>query len=146
MMYKVLLFDFAGVLMRGIQPDGNVLINQELLTTLRPLKSEYDLCIYTSSYDLLHNPQVHSALTSLFRRIFFAKQLNWPKSEPESYLKIAQELGVEPASIFFVDDSPYNITAAQQAGVTAVLFQSNHELSEQLPFPPSVAVTTDFSE
>lgn len=142
MSYKVLLFDFAGVILQGVQPDGTVLINRELLTMLKPLKEEYDLCIYTSSFDLLHNTQVHSALSSLFKRIFFAKQLNWPKSEPESYVKLAQDLGVKPSEMFFVDDSPFNITAAQQAGVSAVLFQSNYDLTEQLPQLSSVPNTS----
>lgn len=128
--------------MQGVQPDGTALINRELLAMLKPLKEEYNLCIYTSSFDLLHNTQVHSALTSLFKRIFFAKQLNWPKSEPESYVKLAQDLHVKPQEIFFVDDSPYNITAAQQAGTTAVLYQTNHDLIEQLPQLSSIPMTS----
>jgi HAD superfamily hydrolase (TIGR01509 family) len=129
---KVILFDFAGVLMRDLSIDGDPVLNQELLTFLRPLKDRYQLCIFTNSFDLLHNQSSHSALSSLFHKIFFAKQLNLPKSQPESYLTIAQELKVKADEMVFIDDSPYNVTAALQAGVTAFYYQSNHELFEQL--------------
>ncbi len=131
-MLKVLIFDFAGVLMRDLSVEGDPVLNQELLTFLRPLKDRYQLCVYTNSFDLLNTPSCHSALSSLFHKIFFARQLNWPKSQPESYLKIAKELKVKPNEMAFIDDASYNVTAAEQAGLTGMYYQSNHELFEQV--------------
>jgi HAD superfamily hydrolase (TIGR01509 family) len=131
-MVKVVLFDFFGVLLRELNADGDPLLNQELLTFLRPLKERYQLGVYTNSFDLLNTPSCHSAISSLFHKIFFAKQLNLPKSQPESYFKIAKELKVKPEEIVFVDDTHYNVIAAEQAGVTAFFYQSNHELFEHL--------------
>ncbi len=131
-MYKALVFDFAGVIWQGENPDGSVSLNQELLTFLRPLKEQYQLSIFTNSFHILNTPSCHSAVSTLFHRIFFAKKLNWPKSEPESYLSVAKELKIEPSEMIFTDDATYNVLAAQQAGVTALHYQSNHELFEQV--------------
>ncbi len=132
-MVKALLFDFAGVIMKDIDDStGSVILNQELLTFLKPLKDRYRLGIYTSSYQLMYAPNTHPTLGSLFHTILFAKQLQWPKSEPESYLKVASELKLEPEEIFFTDDTPRNVLAAQQAGMLAIDFSSNHELFDHL--------------
>jgi len=114
---------------------GELILNQELLTFLKPLKERYQLCIYTSSYQLMYAPNTHPTLGSLFHKVLFAKQLNWPKSEPESYLSLARELGLAPDQIIFTDDTQRNIVAAEQAGVNAIHYNSNFDLFEQLqPF------------
>jgi enolase-phosphatase E1 len=44
-----------------------------------------------------------------------------PKTEAESYKKIAQETKVEPEEIVFITDDSKEATAAKSGGVTAVL-------------------------
>ena len=44
-----------------------------------------------------------------------------PKKEPESYRRIAREIGAGPADVLFISDSADEVAAALQAGLRAVL-------------------------
>ena len=50
-----------------------------------------------------------------------AKEFGEGKPAPESYLRAARELGVEPGRIVFLDDTPECVLGAEAVGMTGVL-------------------------
>lgn len=126
---KVLLFDFAGVI--SIQDFGQnpqLGLNRWLLNKLAALTSKQVAAIYTNSTYLTEDPELMAVLRSVFQEFFLASQLGLAKSDPASYLALAKKLNCQPDEIFFTDDSSQNVIAAQQVGVTAVLYQNNQQL------------------
>jgi HAD superfamily hydrolase (TIGR01509 family) len=54
----------------------------------------------------------------------------WGKPDPESYLKAAAELGVEPARCLVIEDTPSGITAARSAGMDVIGVTNTHTAEE----------------
>ncbi|MBS3904961.1 MAG: HAD-IA family hydrolase [Simkania sp.] len=54
------------------------------------------------------------------------------KPDPKAYQILLQTLHLSPADIVFIDDLPENITAATQAGIDAILFESAEQTREEL--------------
>jgi len=59
-------------------------------------------------------------------------ELHCAKPEPEIYRKAASAAGVTPEEIFFTDDMPLNVEAAQEAGFDAVVFRGGRALAKEL--------------
>jgi putative hydrolase of the HAD superfamily len=58
---------------------------------------------------------------SLFDKIFWSCDLGYRKPEPEIYLKVLEQIDVQPEKVLFFDDTPVNVEAAQALGINAVL-------------------------
>jgi HAD superfamily hydrolase (TIGR01549 family) len=61
-------------------------------------------------------------LTSIFHVHAMSFEIGVMKPAPQIYEAAARLAGVEPNDIFFTDDRPENVLAANQAGWDAVLF------------------------
>ena len=59
------------------------------------------------------------------------------KKEPESYKKIAKEIGLKPEEILFLSDNPDEIKAAAEAGMKAVrvVREGDAQFIENFPYP-----------
>jgi len=57
------------------------------------------------------------------------------KKEPQSYKKIAQEIGLKPEEILFLSDNPEEIEAAAKAGMKVVRFAREGEFEIIPDFP-----------
>jgi FMN phosphatase YigB (HAD superfamily) len=71
-------------------------------------------------------------LPTMFRVHALSFELGAMKPEPTAFEKAAQLAGMPPEAIFFTDDRPDNVAAAQRAGWDAILFQSPTALHEAL--------------
>lgn len=58
--------------------------------------------------------------------------IGYGKKDSDSYLWIANDLGVEVGELVFIDDSVENIEAAKQAGLQTIHFISNEDLINKL--------------
>jgi len=59
-------------------------------------------------------------------------QMNAGKPDAAAYQTAADLAGVAPEEVFFTDDSPDNVAAAQAVGVDAVRYASTPQLAEEL--------------
>ncbi len=59
------------------------------------------------------------------------------KKDPESYRKIAEEVGLKPEEILFLSDNPDEIRAAAEAGMKVIRFarEGENEIIENFPYP-----------
>ena len=73
------------------------------------------------------------------------------KKDPESYRKIAREIGLKPEEILFLSDNPEEIKAAAMAGMKVIRFtrKGESEPIEHFPYPQVESfeeIALDFSE
>jgi len=73
-------------------------------------------------------PEVGSA----FDQLVFSWRLGITKPEPEAFARAAERLDVEPARIYFVDDSAGNVDAAEAAGWRAHRYTNSLNLHAAL--------------
>ena len=64
--------------------------------------------------------------------MFWSAELHATKAEPAAYAAVLARLGVEPSAIFFIDDTPANVTMARSLGWDAVVFTANDPLIAEL--------------
>jgi putative hydrolase of the HAD superfamily len=69
-------------------------------------------------YALLHR----SPLAAVVERIFLSAELGLLKPDPAVYLKVADELGISPAAVVFVDNRAGNVAGAESVGMTGHVF------------------------
>jgi len=65
-----------------------------------------------------------------FKTIVSADDVQISKPHPETYLKCAQLLGVDPANCLVFEDAPKGVEAAQNAGMASVVLTTMHEKEE----------------
>ena len=61
------------------------------------------------------------------RKIYTSWQIGLRKPNVESYLAVADDIGVAPADILFVDDNPENVAGGKAAGLDARLVRTPAE-------------------
>lgn len=148
-MITTLLFDFSRVLLfpkdksyRGDlnplhdelskQPDYNFLdyfeLNAQLISFLKGIKDSCRLYIFTSG-TIQDAPEIQPTLRDIFVKIYSAEGIGYSKKDPSSYRFIANELGIDPSEILFIDDTATNIEAA---GLETLLFVSTQETIDSI--------------
>ncbi len=100
-------------------------LNEELLEYYASL--ELPKFIFTSE-TIQEHPAVEAKLSSVFKGVFSAKRLGLSKTDEKAYRTIANELGIEPSEIVYVDDNKNNIEAAKRAGGMTIHFESNKDV------------------
>jgi len=65
---------------------------------------------------------------SVFQAVFVSSTIGTRKPERDSYLFVADHLGVSPERFHFFDDSPDNVTGARRAGMSATHVTSFEDL------------------
>ena len=144
-MIKVLLFDFARVLLfpkdenySGKLNDLNKTVtdekhfkfedvfyfNEELLDYLRTVKDKYKLVRFTSE-TIQDDLAVVEKLDGIFENIFSAKEMGFAKTDPEAYRFIVSNLQCNPNEILFIDDNVENVNSAKITGMKTHLFTDN---------------------
>ena len=64
--------------------------------------------------------------------VFNSSDLGYAKPDPVVFDKVCSSLGVRPEACAFVDDSPRNVAAAQQVGLTSHLHHEQEALRQFL--------------
>ena len=83
-------------------------------------------------------------LRPLFGSVIDASQVIKGKPDPEVFLRVAEELGAEPADCVVFEDSPTGAEAARRAGMQAVIITTTHTAGEFAHFEHVVRVISDF--
>ena len=85
-------------------------------------------------------------LRPLFGSVIDASQVIKGKPDPEVFLRVAEELGADPADCVVFEDSPTGAEAARRAGMQAVIITTTHTAEEFAHFEHVVRVILDFEE
>jgi len=110
---------------------GTFLLNEELMDVYKSYSDKIPAYIYTSAYIQEHDP-VKKKLDPVFKRILSAARMGNKKSKASSYGEVCREIGVETHEAVFIDDSPTNVEAAEQAGLHAIQHVSNEQSIKEI--------------
>jgi putative hydrolase of the HAD superfamily len=77
-------------------------------------------------------PLRFSPVGQYFERIFISAEMNALKPEPKIYLEVAEELGITPEQMVFIDNKSENTDAAAALGITVHHFTGVEGLSDFL--------------
>ena len=80
-----------------------------------------------------------------FKAIVSAEDVDISKPHPETYLKAAQLLGVDPANCLVFEDAPKGVEAAQNAGMPSVVLTTMHEEDEFAVYNNIIRYTKDYT-
>lgn len=62
----------------------------------------------------------HQRLEDYFDRVYLSHEMGMRKPNPEIFIRVCDEQGLNPASTLFIDDSPQHVEGAIKAGLQAV--------------------------
>jgi len=81
-----------------------------------------------------------------FQAIVSADDVVFSKPHPETFLKAAQLLNVEPTECLVFEDVPKGVEAAQNAGMSAVVLTTTHHSDEFKAFENVLHFANDFTD
>src|ERR1044072_567668 len=83
-----------------------------------------------------------------FKAIVSADDVSISKPHPETYLKCAAALGVEPGNCLVFEDAPKGVEAAQNAGMSSVVLTATtlHEQEEFAVYNNIIQYITDYTQ
>lgn len=67
-----------------------------------------------------------------FDGFHYAAAVGWKKPDPEYYAAVEARTGLKPDELFFIDDAPKNIEAAQARGWKAAVWTGERRLADLL--------------
>ena|SRR6266568_4687125 len=126
MTIKAIVFDFYGVI---FTPAG---IDETLLDFIRTLRRHYKVGILSNSANTLRTFLQEHTAQDMFDAIVVSAETPYIKPQREIFELAAKKLAVQLDEVFFVDDSPANITAAQSYGMQGHVYTTMGELREAL--------------
>jgi len=106
------------------------MLNEELLEHISRNLKGASVCIFTSG-SIQGAPELAEKL-NIFQCIFSAEELGMSKKEADSFKQLAKLMNKPETEIVFIDDMAENVGAATAAGMTAIQYQNNQQLIEQL--------------
>jgi beta-phosphoglucomutase family hydrolase len=81
-----------------------------------------------------------------FDAIVSANEVKTSKPDPETFLKAAEQLGVEPSSCIVFEDVPKGVEAALNANMQCVVLTTTHEEADFKNFPNVLATISDYTD
>lgn len=113
--------------------DNTVLIDEGMPAFIAQLKQRFKTGLLSNaSSDYLRPLLDEYGYHELFDEIVISGETGLIKPSTEAFEHILAQLGSQPEETIFVDDSPTNVAAANQLGITGVLFTNLSQLRTDL--------------
>lgn len=80
-----------------------------------------------------------------FESIIGAENVSISKPDPETYLKGAKELGLQPSDCVVFEDAPKGVEAALNAGMKCVVLTTMHTQDEFGAYPNVITFASDYT-
>jgi glucose-1-phosphatase len=114
---------------------GSMFLPEPLLSEsfLQDLKKRYRLMLLSNTNEIHFDFLIqHYPILRLVEERLLSYQAGCMKPEARIFELAIKQAAVAPEKIFFTDDRPENIEAAQRAGIQALLFQSETQLRRDM--------------
>ena len=114
---------------------GSMFLPEPLLSEsfLQDLKKSYRLMLLSNTNEIHFDFVIqHYPILKMIEERLLSYQAGCMKPEARIFELAVKKAGVVPENIFFTDDRPENIEAAQRAGIQALLFQSETQLRRDM--------------
>lgn len=124
-MIQAFVFDCYGVLYR----DGKM--DESLLSAIQKLSKDTIILTSMSRRGLEELFEPKSSLDYVTRSLSY-EDIQFSKADPRCYQELRKKLNLNPEQVWFIDDTPANVAAAELAGLQAVLFTTSEAVLKQL--------------
>ena len=111
----------------------------EKLRMLRALKSKYRIAMLSNTNKVMFeskSPELFKieglTIEDYFDDFFLSYKMGMSKPSPEIFIKVAEELGIEPNEALFIDDSQANVDAAAKLGFQTMCVKPYTDFSDKL--------------
>jgi glucose-1-phosphatase len=114
---------------------GSMFLPEPLLSEvfLQALKKQYRLMLLSNTNEIHFDFVIqHYPILRVIEERLLSYQAGCMKPEARIFELAIKKAGVPPENIFFTDDRLENIEAARQAGIQALLFQSEAQLKQDM--------------
>ncbi|KQR71023.1 HAD family phosphatase [Pedobacter sp. Leaf176] len=85
-------------------------------------------------------------IRSYFKAIVSANDVETSKPNPETFLKGAEALGVQPEDCLVLEDAPKGVEAALRANMKCIVLSTAHNAEEFLNYPNVLKVVSDYTD
>jgi len=100
---------------------------------IRRLESEFHLLLASSATSVTIGEVLRKfRLVETFPIFIGGDMVFNSKPNPEIFLKVAQQAGVQPEACVVVEDAEHGVTAAKKAGMKVIGFQNHHSGTQNL--------------
>ncbi len=100
-------------------------VEPEMVSMIVALRDRgHRVALFTNGTDTTPAELEHHRLTGYFDPVFNSWDLGAAKPNPAVFVRVANDLGLEPNEVMFFDDTLANVTAAQGVGWRAHVFRS----------------------
>ena len=94
---------------------------------VRALRGKYKLAVASNSTDGYVRDNLKAlGLLELFEEVVTVDDVANPKPAPDTFLKAAEGLGVEPGKCLVIEDSIFGVAAAKAAGMKCIAVTTNY--------------------
>ena len=111
----------------------------EKLRMLRTLKSKYRIAMLSNTNKVMFESKIPElfkieglTIEDYFDDFFLSYKMGMSKPSPEIFIKVAEELGIEPNEALFIDDSQVNVDAAAKLGFQTMCVKPYTDFSDKL--------------
>lgn len=104
--------------------DARGQVDRDLLTVVDRLRGAgTPVAVLTNGTDTIPDELVELGLAGRFDAVFNSAEIGLTKPDPAVFLHVCEQLGVEPAQVFFTDDTEGHVASAARLGMTARLYE-----------------------
>lgn len=107
-------------LIKGLQEFLNIAKSQNIPMAIGSAAIPFNIDFVLDNLDIRH----------FFKAIVSADDVTTSKPDPETFIKCAVQLSVEPAECIVFEDAPKGVEAAQNAGMKTVVLTTMHDEKE----------------
>ena len=111
----------------------------EKLRMLKTLKERYRIAMLSNTNKVMFESKIPEffkidglTIEDYFDDFFLSYKMGMSKPSPEIFIKVAEELGIEPSEALFIDDSQANVDAAAKLGFQTMCVKPYTDFSDKL--------------
>jgi putative hydrolase of the HAD superfamily len=119
--------DFVAVFEEALTPMPGM---NDLLTRLS--ERDVTLAILSDTVEMFASAREKLGYFKYFDRQFLSFQTGYSKPNPLAYQAVIDYYKIKPGEIYFIDDKPANLEAAEKLGMSGIVFTNTQLLSEAL--------------
>jgi len=113
---------------------NTVQVDWGVIEIVRQLRAQGEKVVMFSnaSSEMLRDYLANLGILDDFETVFISSEMSCAKPDPESYLYVCREMGVEPSEALMIDDRELNIKGAEAVGMNAIHFTDAESLKKRL--------------
>lgn len=126
---KGVIFDYGGVVLRGIDPVGDFYLYPEMIDFIIELKEKGFKTAVLSNTIESHKIAIESRNGYKdFDAVVLSCDCGLEKPDPKIYKLTAEKLGVKPEECIFIDDIKENLMPARKLGMKTILARNPKQI------------------